>query len=296
MRQFILGTDWWTDCDDAVAMRLLARAHKAGEIRMLGIGLNACMEYSAASLEGFLQLEGVYDIPLGIDLEAKDFGGNPPYQKRLAACNEHGRTNADVCDAVKLYRKILAESQEKIEIIEIGYLQVMANVLKSGPDDISPLSGRELVRQKVSKIWAMAGKWDEPCGRENNFTRNAQSREAGHWFCELCPVPISFLGWEIGYDVLTGGQLAKDDFLYRALCDHGSSGGRSSWDPMLVLMALIGDEAAAGYAVVRGRAVVDPVTGENHFCPSESGMHSYVVKERDNTYYADAIHERIRSL
>ena len=24
-RKMILGTDWWTDCDDAVAVRILAR-------------------------------------------------------------------------------------------------------------------------------------------------------------------------------------------------------------------------------------------------------------------------------
>ena len=42
MRRFILGTDWWTDCDDAVALRMLTRAHRAGEIRLLGIALNGC--------------------------------------------------------------------------------------------------------------------------------------------------------------------------------------------------------------------------------------------------------------
>ena len=29
MKNFILGTDWWTDCDDAVALRLLTRAVKS---------------------------------------------------------------------------------------------------------------------------------------------------------------------------------------------------------------------------------------------------------------------------
>ena len=43
MKNILLGTDWWTDCDDAVAVRLLARAHKAGEIKLIGIGINACM-------------------------------------------------------------------------------------------------------------------------------------------------------------------------------------------------------------------------------------------------------------
>lgn len=82
MRKFILGTDWWTDCDDVVAMRLLLRAHKKGEVELKGVAVNACMEYSVASVDGFLNQEGVSDIPIGIDLQATDFGGNPSYQRR----------------------------------------------------------------------------------------------------------------------------------------------------------------------------------------------------------------------
>ncbi len=64
MKQFIIGTDWWSDCDDAVAMRILARAHIDKRIFVHGIAINACMEDSAASLDAFLKLEGVDDIPL----------------------------------------------------------------------------------------------------------------------------------------------------------------------------------------------------------------------------------------
>ena len=53
MRKMILGTDWWTDCDDAVAMRLLARAVKAGEVSLLGIGINACMPFFGLLLRAF---------------------------------------------------------------------------------------------------------------------------------------------------------------------------------------------------------------------------------------------------
>ena len=85
MRNFILGTDWWTDCDDAVAIKLLANAVLARKVGLLGIGINACMADSAASLTNFLKDCGLPDVPIGIDREAADFGGNPPYQKRLAA-------------------------------------------------------------------------------------------------------------------------------------------------------------------------------------------------------------------
>ena len=140
MRNFILGTDWWTDCDDAVAIRILARAHKSGKISLKGIGISGCMEYSVKSLDAFLHSEGVSDIPLGIDLLATDFGGGPPYQKRLASLPSCYQSNDDAEDAVRLYRKILAESKEPVEIIEIGYQQVIANLLESPADDISPLS------------------------------------------------------------------------------------------------------------------------------------------------------------
>ena len=47
MRNMILGTDWWTDCDDAVAVRLVCRAVKEQKIRLLGVGINACMEITS---------------------------------------------------------------------------------------------------------------------------------------------------------------------------------------------------------------------------------------------------------
>ncbi len=295
MRNFILGTDWWTDCDDVVALRLLARAHKANEINLLGIIINACMEYSVPSLEGFLNTEEVYDIPLAIDLAATDFGGNPPYQKRLSQFSNKYKSNADAQDAVKLYRMILASAETPIEFIEIGYPQVLAALLLSKGDDISDLNGIDLVKGKVSKIWMMAGKWDKNPGKENNFARNDRSRIAANVFCEICPVPVTFLGWEVGATVITGGKLEKDDPLYLALCDHGSSNGRSSWDPMLCLLALIGDEEKAGYSVVHGKGSVDAKTGENYFVSDPNGLHSYVVREKEDSYYADAINKLIKT-
>ena len=264
MRKLILGTDWWTDCDDAVAMRLTARAVKAKEVQVLGIGINACMENSVASLKAFLLAEGIDSIPIGIDQSATDFGGNPPYQKRLAELMPNIK-NSDAENAVRLYRRLLAQANDPIEIMEIGYLQVISSVLQSKADDISEKSGLELFSEKVSKVWVMAGKWDADGEKENNFCRNMRSRIAGRNFCELCPVPVTFLGWEVGYGVITGNHLDNNDHLYTVLRDHGSGNGRHSWDPMLVLMALIGDEEKAGYKTVTGTASVDAESGKNYF-------------------------------
>ncbi|MBE5782246.1 MAG: hypothetical protein E7329_02890 [Clostridiales bacterium] len=289
MRKFILGTDWWTDCDDAVAVRLIARFVKEKKAQLLGVGLNAAMEYSGASLMGFMREEGLGDVPVGIDLEATDFGRNPAYQKHLAETTGMPITNRDLPDAVRLYRRILADATEKIEIMEIGYFQVITAVLESGPDDISEKTGLELFKEKVKKVWAMAGKWDGDGEKENNFCRNPRSRVAGEAFCRLCPVPVTFLGWEVGVNVLTGGHLKDGDLLHQIMKDHGSENGRHSWDPMLVLMALNGNEEAAGYKTVRGFASVDADTGANHFREDSHGPHRYVVKIWENEAYQKQI-------
>ena len=293
MRNFIIGTDWWTDCDDAVAMRIFARAHKRGEIAIKGIIINACMECSAASLDGFLNTENVGGIPIGIDTDATDFGGRPPYQKSLAQFAVKYKSNADAEDPVRLYRRILAEAESPVEIAEIGFLQVVAALIESAPDDISELTGEELIKEKVARFWVMAGKWDTERGIENNFERNARSRKGAAVFCAKCPVPITFLGWEIGADVISGDCLQKGDVLHNVLCEHGSPNGRSSWDPMLAVLALTGDCEKAEYDAVCGTASVDPQTGENSFCASPNGQHCYVVRKRDTDFYKNAINSLI---
>ncbi len=293
MRRFIVGTDWWTDCDDAVAMRVLARAHKRGEIVIAGISIDSCMEYSVTSVDGFLSAHGILDIPIGVDLDSTDYGGRAPYQQRLSAYASRFKSNEDAEDALRLYRRILAESKEKVEIIEVGFLQVLAALLLSEGDDISPMSGIELVREKVEKFWIMAGRWDVDGGKENNFARTWRACRGANIFCEKCPVPVTFLGFEVGVNVLTGDNLKPGDVLYDVLQDHRAYNGRDSWDPMLALLAIIGDEEKAGYRVVRGRATVEAETGCNHFTECEDGIHAYVVKIREDDFYKNAINELI---
>lgn len=290
MRRFILGTDWGEDCDDAVAVRYLSRKHRAGEIELCGIGLNTRFAQSVPSLIAFLENEGVC-VPVGLDRDCPELNGRITYQKRLAACRPD-LTDEDAEDAVRLYRRLLAQAKEPIEIMEVGFLQVIAAALTSGADDLSPLSGIELFREKVAHVWIMGGRWDVDGGKEYNFSRDAVACRAAATLVETCPVPITFLGWEVGATVITGSSLPEGDMLRNVLTDHGSKNGRMSWDPMLVHLAVVGDPEQAGYTTVCGTATVDPETGVNHFVAGQ-GMHRYVVKAREDSFYAAAIDEMI---
>ena len=293
MRNFILGTDWWDDCDDVVAVRILSRYARAGKINLLGVGINACMEYSAASMHAMLNSEGVC-VPIGVARGADDFGSEQRYQKRLASYTDKYKNNEGAEDAVRLYRRLIAEADGPVEIMEIGFLNVISDVLESQPDDISPLNGIDLFKSKVAKAWIMGGKWDEDGGKENNFFKNARARRGSHIFCEKCPVPVTFLGFEVGNTVLTADNLTEPDVLLDALRDHGSGDGRLSWDPMLVMLALIGDEKEAGYDTVQGKATVELESGANHFYRDENGPHKYVIKFRDDSFYKSMINEVIK--
>ena len=285
MRTFILGTDWGEDSDDCVAVRILARAHKKGEVKMAGIGINTLTEFSAPSLYTFLENEGV-DIPVGVDKSCPHKIGYVTYQKRLAA--QTSKTNDDFEDAVRLYRRAIAECEGQIEILEVGFLQVIAGALMSQPDDISEKSGMELFREKVKKIWIMGGKWHMKDGDEYNLCKYPFAQAASHTFVTNCPCPITFLGWEIGAGVITGSKLPKDDMLHLALDDHGSGGGRESWDPMLAVLALTNDNEKAGYKTVKGYATVDE-RGLNNFTEDANGPHEYVVKAQPDQFYINII-------
>ena len=293
MRNLILGTDWWDDCDDVVAARVIARYHNKGEIKLLGVGVNACMEYSAASVYAFFENDGIA-IPVGVARDSTDFGSEQRYQRRLASRTDKYVNNEGAEDAVRLYRSLICESDGPVEIMEIGFLNVISGVLESGADDISSKTGIELFKEKVAKVWIMGGKWDEDGGLENNFIKNERARKGAHAFCKLCPVPVTFLGFEIGNTVLTADNLDHSDILYEAMYDHGSSNGRLSWDPMLVLLAITGDEAKAGYSVVKGTAYVDVDTGANHFVKDENGLHRYVIKDKEDSYYRNLINEVVK--
>lgn len=291
-RPVIWDTDWWTDVDDVVAGRILLWAEQAGMVDIVCVGMSACMSYSVSSLDAFFWAEGRRGMTIGIDSAATDFGGTPPYQANMANNPNDYQSNSNAEDVIRMYRRALANSTDQIDFIATGYPQTLANLLKSPADDISSLTGLQLFSQKVRKVWMMAGKY--PSGSENNFNRNTRAIQGGSYFVANCPVPITFLGWEVGSTVITGGNLSSifstsDDVLTKALSDYGLPSGRSSWDPMTVLMACYGDETMAGYLTVKGTNSVDATTGTNTFTLNNNGNHAYVVKLQTDTWYKNII-------
>ncbi len=289
MKKFIFDTDWWTDCDDCAALQILCSKHNKGEIELYGVVINAHTEYSVRSVDAFLNENGIKNLPIGIDEKADDFAGKPKYQEILAAYSDR----IDYLDGVECYRRLLSSAEQKVDIIAVGFLNVIDELLKSKGDGYSPLNGYELVRDKVGKIWIMGGKWDEDGGCEHNFCNNTRSRIASSYVLENCPVPLVMSGWENGNDIISGRNLDRNSLIFKAFDAIGHGSGRSSWDPMVTLLAVSGDVEGEGYKEIFGKGSVEIETGKNHFTPDEKGKDCYVVMTKPSDFYADRIDEII---
>lgn len=288
-RPVILDTDWWTDVDDACALRLLLQQEREGAIDLIGVCLSAVCDNSVPSLSSFLDSEGAGSLCIGADKQASDYPGQSSWHKTII--NSHPERAAssldDVRDCVEFYRELLSKSRKKVDIIAVGFPNAISRLLDSGPDQYSRLNGRDLVQKKVGHLWLMAGKYPE--GEEHNFVLTERSRLSGENICLHWPTPITLLGWEVGINVLVGGSLPEDDLLHKVLAAHGSAGGRCAWDPMTAWMACLGSPQLAGFETVSGLVSLDPSTGENTFKTDAEGPHRYVVMTHDAAWYASAI-------
>ncbi len=311
-RNVILDTDWFTDVDDVMAVRALIRLHQRGILHLLGACISAVYPQSARSLDAFLQAHGV-DVPVAItrdDLGLKTPG--PSYQKFLSALPSKYAGNDATETPVRLYRRLLASSSTPVEVLSIGFANNLAALLESPGDDLSPLPGVELVRRKASHLWMMAGAWPE--GREYNLSGGDDGNPAiarvGSLVLEKWPVPLTFLGFEVGFPLLSGGDLPEGDLLRQAMVAYQQTPGYNlggaypnqswqgkpkahfSWDPMLVLLAggvLSPDNGR--FRTVRGHASSDPITAQNSFVQDPNGPHEYVVKNHTDQEYGQWIDE-----
>lgn len=280
----IFDTDWWTDVDDACAIRMLIKADQVGEIDLQGICLSAVCPTSYESIGKFLHFEGRDDIPLGADKEAVDFPGVSSFHPLL--CGQDGPIikEGDVLDCVDFYRSLLSKARRPVDIVAVGFPNTLSRLLESAPDGYSDLTGKDLVKKKVRHLYLMAGQY--PSGREHNFCLTERSSRAGDAVLREWPGEITLLGYEIGIEVVAGGSLPKDDLLHQVLEVHGSASGRYMWDPLTLYMALKGGAENAGFSTVRGTCILDPKTGENTFEPSKSGRHEYVTFLHEPSWYA----------
>ncbi len=244
--KLIFDTDMDTDCDDAGALALLHALADAGRVEILATMVSSHYPYSAPCVERINRYFRRPDLAIGVPKgKGAPIDRGSRYARPIAEkFPGQLKTNADAPDAAQLYRKILAaQADGETVIVTVGYLTNLRDLMASGPDEHSPLSGRDLVRRKVKHYVCMGGRYPEHLdpGVFGNLKPDPESAlaVARDW-----PTTIYFCG--LGDDVMTGEPLRSegDDNPVRRIYELylGRQPARPSWDQIATLFAIVGPE------------------------------------------------------
>jgi inosine-uridine nucleoside N-ribohydrolase len=167
--------------------------------------------------------------------------------------------------------------------------------LLSEADEISELSGLELVRQKVKHFVVMGGQYPNSDsithygGAEYNFHRAPVSAA---YVCANWPTPITFSGFEVGDTIIAGRLLVshtpETNPVRKAYELDGFPTGRSAWDETAVFYAVNGSsyQGVRYFEEIKGNNIVDKKTGANHFLEG-SGTHVHLRKCLPDKRYSE---------
>lgn len=190
-----------------------------------------------------------------------------------------------------VYRGILASVNTSTTFIAIGPLGNLATLLQSAPDDISPLSGSELVSRSVSLLVIMGGAY--PQGVEWNLE---QDPSAAATVAEYWPTPIVWSGYEVGATIFTGSVLtnAPEDDPVRVAYDLyvGDGNSRPSWDLTAAYYALWPQDYLFQLSA-EGVNTINQTDGSNVFTSVEGGGQWYLIKNASDDAIADTLNDLI---
>jgi hypothetical protein len=304
----IFDTDISGDVDDVLALAMLHTLADRGECELLGVTISKINPLTGPFTDATNTFYGRGDIPIGVthDAQRRD-------SKYLKLINEKNDgqwryphdvlSNEQIPDAVKVLRKTLAsEPDRSVSIIQVGLAANLADLVESKPDELSPLSGLELVCRKVKLVSVMAGAFEPINGNQHFLEANVRNGiQSMQRFAKLWPdeVPVVWSGFEIGIAVTYPRESIARDFGYRKhhivreayLLHSGPNHDRPSWDLTSVLYAVRPEDKYFNLSQPGKVSVADD--GFVSFTPAKKGRDRYLIM---NSMQAVQVREALRSL
>lgn len=295
--KIIFDTDLGPDYDDVGALAFLHAMADSGKAEILATVASNKHELVAPSIEVINSYFGRSGLAIGAPKsEGVNLGSSQYWADSIVSKYPHKiKSTNEVPDAVDVYRKTLINQPDtSVSIVTVGFFTNLSDLLHSQPDNISPLTGDELVKKKVKRVVSMAGKFPE--GREFNVFMDSSASE---YVCKNWPGEIIFTGFEIGWNIRTGLRLIKSDIKNSPVKDVFSisiplsaedKDGRMSWDQTAVLIGVYGTEGF--FNTVRGRIIIYP-DGSNGWENNPEGLHFYVQQKMPETQMSTFIEDRM---
>ncbi len=282
----ILDTDLGSDCDDAGALALLHNMERQKRAKILAVTHCATEIGGSVTVKAINEYYGRADIPVGKNMGESflEREGCKVFTKHVMAEYLERNKMPEFEEAISLMRKALTENRN-VTLVAIGAFNNIAALIKSAPDDISSLSGRELIEQSVSELYVMGGDFEDTETTEYNISCDIDS---ARYVVDHFPKPIVFCGFEVGKDIRTGKLLkenAEDNLVRRIYSSYSHDGLRESWDPITVYAAI---KKENDFLKKSGKCQIK-FDGRGRVCCSPGGKDSYLVLQRSPAELCDEI-------
>jgi hypothetical protein len=286
--KIIFDTDIGNDVDDVLALSMLHALQTRGDCELLAVTITKPDELAGPFVDAMNNFYGRPAIPIGFThaaltnepskflplAEVKD-GNKPRFPHRL-------KRSSDAPEATRLLREILSRQPDSsVVLVQVGYFSNLAALLGTSGDAHSPLTGRELVRQKVKLLSVMAGVF-KPTRHDLEFNV-VQDLSAAKRLVKDWPTPIVWSGFEIGIAVPYPSVSIERDFGYvehhsaaEAYCLYNPPPHeRPTWDLTSVLYAVLPDRGYFGLSSP-GQVMVEE-DGFTRFTPNPQGRDRFLT-------------------
>lgn len=286
----IFDTDIGNDVDDVLALGMIHALQARQECQLLAVTITKDHPKAAAFTDAVNTFYGYGEIPIGVcnsgvTPEAGKFNilvdeveaGQPLYPHEVKPR-----------DAVTVLREALASAEDhSVAIAQVGFSTNLANLIKSSPDEISDLNGRELVEKKVSLLSIMAGAFQKIPDADGNLRDHREYNvvkdlKSATFLADNWPTNIAWSGFEIGLALPYPHQSIEQDYDYHQhhpLKDayyayNPPPHDRPTWDLTSVLYAIRPERNYFDLSP-SGKVSIDQ-TGVSHFDAHPEGKHRYL--------------------
>ncbi|MGB7344417.1 MAG: nucleoside hydrolase [Pirellulaceae bacterium] len=287
----VFDTDIAGDVDDALALAMLHALADRGECTIEAVTVSKTHPQNGPMVDAINTFYGRPGVRIGVTK------GNYPRDSKYVQLADTKDNDAfryphdmlkssDAPDAVTVLRQVLAGAEpHSISIVSVGLAVNIADLLESPADEISPLPGVDLVRQKVKRLSIMAGAFQAVNGNQHFLEANVRNhigsmqRFVQHWPNEIpvvwsdftigirAPYPRKSIARDFGY---TPHHIIRESYLLYCGPDHD----RPSWDLTSVLYAVRPND---GYFALSPTGLVSVADdGFTEFTDSETGCHRYL--------------------
>ena len=286
--KLIFDTDVGNDVDDVLAISVIHALQSRGECELLAVTITKPDPLAGPFVDALNTFYGRPGIPIGFTHAPLK---NDPSKFLLLADAKDGRKlryphklkrSADAPEATALLRKILSRQPDgSVVLVQVGFFSNFAALLVTPADAISPLSGRDLVQQKVKLLSVMAGGFKP--GRHDREYNVVKDLAASKKLAPAWPTPIVWSGFEIGIALPYPAVSIERDYAY--VPHHPTAEAyylynpppheRPTWDLTSVLYAVRPDR---GYFDLSepGQVTVE-ADGFTRFTPAAGGRDRYLL-------------------